>query len=249
MFTPTDWQQRFEVQSAWTRDLRRYWIERMRLPADARVLEVGSGTGAIIKDTPFAPGTRQFGLDINFDYLRISNTNNPSAAHIQANGISIPFACSSFNLVYCHYLLLWLADPITVLREMRRVVSPQGFVAAFAEPDYGGRVDYPPPQDELGRAQTLALRAQGADPLIGRKLLHLFQQAGFSHVETGVIGAQWSIPQPDADAQSEEDMLRHDLAPLLTADRLEELLRANHQALRQNHRVLYLPTFYACAQV
>lgn len=249
MFSPADWHQRFAIQASWTRDMRRYLIGGMRLPSSARCLEVGCGTGALLQDGSLPTDACLYGADINRDYLRLSRKKNLSTTHIQADGFHLPFACDSFHLVYCHYLLLWLADPLVVLEEMRRVTQPGGWVAAFAEPDYGGRIDSPPPLDELGRLQTLALRAQGADPLMGRRLPEIFHQAGFVEVQSGVIGAQWSGSSIESEATSEEQMLRHDLANLLPADRLAALLQVNREACSNGQRVLYLPTFYAIAQV
>ena len=246
--TPDGWHQRFTRQAVWTRDLRRYLLQRVSLPANPRCLEVGSGTGALLNDLPLPPGALRVGVDLNRPFLRLAGQHNASIANVQADGYELPFACAAFDLVCCHYLLLWLDDPQAALREMRRVARPGGWVMAFAEPDYGGRVDYPPPLDELGRLQTLALRAQGADPLTGRRLVSLFQQAGFTTIHSGILGGEWLHPSANPADPTEEQVLRQDLAPLLPARRMGELLTAARLAEQNHRRVLYLPTFYALAQ-
>jgi len=75
---------------------------------------------------------------------------------------------------------------------MARITRPGGAVLALAEPDYGGRIDYPIKLAQMGKWQIESLRLQGADPLMGRKLATIFNSAGFDSVETGVLGGQWS---------------------------------------------------------
>ena len=37
-----------------------------------------------------------------------------------------PFTNASFDLTFCHYLLLWLKDPLSAIKEMKRVTRPGG---------------------------------------------------------------------------------------------------------------------------
>jgi len=69
-----------------------------------------------------------------------------------------------------------------------RVTQPGGAILVCAEPDYGGRLDYP--DLPIGRWQAEALRREGADPLLGRKLRALFR-AG--RVDVGVIPGLWDL--------------------------------------------------------
>ena len=128
---------------------------------------------------------------------------------------------------------------------MVRAARPGSAIIAFAEPDYGGRIDYPPELEELGKLQTQALRRQGADPLTGRKLNEIFHRAGLKNIETGLLGGQWSgEPQP-AQQASEWATLETDLAGLLPNARLKELRRQDADAWQAGRRVLFVPTFYA----
>ena len=108
----------------------------------------------------------------------------------------LPFAGGQFDSVYCHFTLLWVADPLRVLCEARRPLQTGGWVLALAEPDYGGRIDYPETLAETGRLQAESLRRQGADIQLGRRLRALFHQAGLRNIESGVVSGQWREPPP-----------------------------------------------------
>ena len=100
-------------------------------------------------------------------------------------------------MAFCHFLLLWVQSPQDILKEMKRVVQPGGAVLALAEPDYTGRIDYPPELEPLGRWQAESLRKQGADPDAGRKLRHWFVSAGITPIESGIMAGGWSnSPSP-----------------------------------------------------
>ena len=74
---------------------------------------------------------------------------------------------------------------------MKRVTRPGGTVAALAEPDYGGRIDFPDSLGELGQWQAFALGSQGANPNVGRRLMAEFIAADLDSVESGLMGGQW----------------------------------------------------------
>ena len=72
----------------------------------------------------------------------------------------------SFDIVYCHFLLLWVNDPLQVVREMARVGQS---VLALAEPDYSQRVDEPAALKPLGEWQTEALTKAGSKSILRRE--------------------------------------------------------------------------------
>jgi hypothetical protein len=122
-------------------------------------------------------------------------------------------------------------------------------VLALAEPDYGGRVDYPESLAEVGKLQARSLEAQGSDPQIGRKLRALFARAGLIEVLAGVLGGEWDAsPEPDAMA-SEWDTLLNDLQGMLSPEELEAFRRQDQMAWSEGSRVLFVPTFYAMGRV
>ena len=213
------------------------------------MLEVGSGTGAITIDlAAFAPG-RTYGLDIDQAANSFAAALIPGVPFVTGDGLRLPFASGAFEASVCHFLLLWIADPTQALREMRRVTAPGGWVACLAEPDYGGRIDYPLALSLVGQWQSEALRGQGARIETGRTLLALLHAAELEQVEGGVLGAEWRAGQIAAVDPTEWATLRHDLAGSQYAAQLDSLQAAEQRARRQGSRVLYVPTFYAHGRV
>lgn len=247
--TPKDWHARFSQQARWTQDLRDYLYQQMEIEKARRVLEVGCGTGAILADLS-ASAPLRVGLDINSEYLSLAMRSSPQANLTQGNAYALPYRDDCFDLTFCHFLLLWVEDPIQILREMIRVTRSGGAVLAMAEPDYGGRIDHPEELSILGQWQLDSLRQQGADPLMGRKLAGLFSGVGLKVVETGALGGQWS-GTPDWEAwESEWAVLESDLKDKPSfSEKLGFLKSLDRSAYERGERVLFVPTFYAWGRV
>lgn len=244
-FTPQDWHTRFRQQARWTQELRAYAFERADLAGARRVVEVGCGTGAVLAEVPAIPGRALHGLDIARAHLALARAHVPHAHLAQADAHHLPYAAATFDLAFCHFLLLWVDNPAAVVAEMARVVRPGGHVLALAEPDYGGRVDYPEALTRLGALQRHALRRQGAEPDLGRRLGALLAGAGLELVEVGVLGGRWTGPPSAADQELEWKMIQADLEGVISAPALRSLRELDRAAWARGERVLYVPTFYA----
>jgi len=238
-----DWHARYLQQARWTEQLRAYLFGKAGLSAANRVLEIGCGSGAVLVDFPLKHGVHA--LDISLPALNQAARHAPDVCLTAGDAARLPYSTSVFDIVFCHYLLLWTAEPGQVVAEMRRVTRPGGAVLALAEPDYGGRIDYPAALGELGDWQRQALRAQGADPQLGRKLAGIFNAAGLRQVETGILGAQWQAGFPQAGLDLEWQVLAEDLPGLAAGDDFQRLKTLDGQARANGGRVLYVPTFYA----
>jgi SAM-dependent methyltransferase len=243
------WHARFCQQAGWTHNLRQYLYGLAHLSETRRVLEVGCGTGAITTDLAACSPAAVHGLDLSLPHLLFARQQNAAAQFACGEALALPYASGAFDLTCCHFLLLWLPQPGAALAEMRRVTRKGGAVLALAEPDYGGRIDYPPELALLGQWQRDALRRQGADPEMGRKLGALLRQAGLQSVETGVLGGQWGAAPPSEARALEWAILRADLGPTVTPETLQKLQADDDAAWQRGERIMFVPTFYAWGRV
>ncbi len=245
-----NWHNRYLQQARWTKPLRTYLYAQAGLLRAQRILEVGCGTGALVAElNALAPQVRVTGLDIQYEALLAAHGYAHNAAWVQGDGQTLPFPSASFDLVLCHFLLLWVRNPLQVVAEMKRAARAGGAVLVLAEPDYGGRIDYPDELSVLGKAQRTALQRQGADPLIGRRLGEIISQAGLVEIETGVIGGQWRGVPSQAELETEWAVLMADLAGKFSPFELAGLRAKDETAYREGSRILYVPTFYAWGKV
>ena len=242
-----DWHTRYVQQARWTEQLRSYLFGKVGIPAGGRVLEPGCGTGALLCEFP--PLTTLHGLDVNYAVLDKAGQHAPGAVLACGDVASLPYADGVFDLAYCHFLLLWLPDPLGALKEMRRVTRSGGVVLALAEPDYGGRIDYPEPLSQVGRWQADSLRKQGADPVMGRKLAGLFVRAGFRGVESGILGGEWHEGGSPVEDEQEWNVLAHDTEGAVSREELLRLKTLDQAARANGERVLFVPTFFAWGRV
>lgn len=249
-----DWHKRFTQQAGWTSTSRQYLFKLAGITGDSLLLDLGCGTGAIAADLTGGASRSPVGIDISTEFLALAVDLVPDGRFVNGDGHELPFRQASFDACYCHYVLMWVEDPLLVLQEMARVTKPGSAVLALAEPDYGGRIDFPVRLEPLKELQTSGLQHLGADPELGRKLKGLFHRAGLVDITAGIIGAQWTSAPSREEFDSEWEVIRHDLevlgkekSGLLGSS--EEMQMIDREAWRSGQRVLYVPTFYALGKV
>jgi len=259
--SPLEWHNRFVLQARWTREIRTYVFQRAGVLHIDRILEIGCGTGAIIKETiPVIGGYSNqnigkdgyahfFGLDLNYNYLSLASNLVPAAELTQGDAHTLPYPRDCFDLTICHFLLLWVTQPEVVVTEMARVTAPGCAVFVLAEPDYGGRIDYPFELEQLGIWQHEALKNQGAEPYLGRQLASILNKAGLQNIEVGVLGGQWKGKPEKHEWESEWMVLLSDLQNYVPLERLEQLQKIDANAWKRGERILYVPTFYGWGRV
>lgn len=253
MKTPQDeisfWHARFTQQATWTDKLFFSLAEQSGFDNATSILEVGCGTGAALKRLHQLPAKVVYGLDIRRDFLLAASQYAPLAHLVHGDAHNLPFGDNRIDLTFCHFLLMWVQSPETVLQEMRRVTSKNGWVVALAEPDYDHRIDMPESLAQLGKDQGAALRAQGADPGIGRRLAELFHDAGIRLEATGILGGYWGGPGLPTGWELEWETLRNDLKDFTNSKELDKLMEIDRKAWLDSVRILFVPLFYAIGRV
>ena len=233
-----DKHRRYQQQAAWTKDFQRSLLVNRITPPPWKVLEVGSGTGAVLSQQKEISSSAYtfFGIDCDFNALSYSQQLHDIPV-INGYGEDLPFPENSFDLVECHYLLLWLRDPIAVLKEMRRLCKIDGTVAILAEPDYDARISFPDSISGATHAQTRALVQQGATANTGRHISFWMKKAGFAEIITGIHGVQWSGKAYQSFLQNELLQIQKD-----TGESVQSVDVPTQEI------VLFVPTFYCYAQ-
>jgi ubiquinone/menaquinone biosynthesis C-methylase UbiE len=99
-----------------------------------RVLDIACGTGVVTRLAAERVGAdgAVAGLDINPAMLAVARSVPSSGAPIEfheANAESLPLADGSFDVVISSLGLQFVADQASALREMRRVLAPDGRLA------------------------------------------------------------------------------------------------------------------------
>lgn len=234
-----NWHSRYLQQAAWTHDLRVYLFEKAGLAGARHVLEVGCGTGAILRElnTPAS----LHGLDLDPAALSECRIHAPAVSLTRGDGQHLPYPAKSFDIAYCHFLLLWANNPLQVVREMARVSRT---VLALAEPDHSQRVDEPSALKDLGQWQTDALRRQGANPSFGAQLAETFHQAGIKLIEAGPIQSQ-VVMRSVEDWENEWAVIEADLGGWLSREEIQKMKELDMTARSHNERALHVPTFFA----
>ena len=242
-----EWHDRYRQQGNWSEKIRKYLFTQAQIEFEHSILEVGSGTGAILGLLKEGGYQNLIGVDINIAGLKFSKEKNHQLSLVQGDGFKLPFKNHTFDVSLCHFLLLWVLHPHFLLTELLRVTRPDGFVLALAEPDHEARIDYPPPLDQLGKLQTQSLQDQGVDTQMGRKLRGLFHDIGLLDVQSGILGAQSS--SKILNDTTEWSMLESDLTEFLNKEELSNFKQHNTKAWTLGRRVLFVPTFYAMGKV
>lgn len=115
------------------------YVARLTLPPKARVLEVGCGTGAVLRSlarrsdfTGKAIGVDQCRpfLDIASALARSEGLDDRLAFQV-GDAHKLDFPAESFDIVIAHTLISHVTAPIPVLSEMTRLVRPGGRVVVF----------------------------------------------------------------------------------------------------------------------
>ncbi|MGI8914224.1 MAG: class I SAM-dependent methyltransferase [Chloroflexota bacterium] len=111
-----------------------YWRKkaaRLAMPAGKRVLDVATGTGDLAAEL-HRQGATVSAADFAGNMLEVAQQKLPSSIPlVLADAQDLPFATASFDRVTNAFLLRNLSDLERGLREMRRVLRPNGLLVCL----------------------------------------------------------------------------------------------------------------------
>ena len=127
----------------WVPALFDKWAQNTAKLAPAKAgdaaLDVACGTGVVARLVAAQTGItgRVTGIDLNPCMLEVARTQSEPQDDLslgtvefrQADACNLPFPDASFQVAYCQFGLQFFADRAKALREMRRVLVPEGRVA------------------------------------------------------------------------------------------------------------------------
>ncbi|KAK5046182.1 hypothetical protein LTR84_008639 [Exophiala bonariae] len=167
------------------------------------LLDVGSGSGTIsVSFAKLIPEGHVTGVDLNPNILprarAVAEIAGVTNIEFQQGSIyKLPFADETFDVTFCHQVLIHIANPWDALCEMLRVTKRGGVVAA-REGDYETECVWPE-VSELQRFHKLMaslMSANGGAPTAGRQLLSWALKAGADRSQITLSFSSWSYTTP-----------------------------------------------------
>lgn len=158
----------------------RHTLDRLHVAPGEIILDVGCGTGALQKQL----GDAVVGVDLSTGMLA-----HASGTRAASDVMRLPFRAQTFDVVASTSSLHYWTEPIQALREIRRVIKPQGrlVLTDWCDDYLACRIC-----DRLLRVRSGSgyVRAYGS-----RELRALVEQAGYPDVvvEKYKIGWLWGL--------------------------------------------------------
>ncbi len=153
------------------------------------ILDVGCGPGTITLDfaARVAPAT-VVGLDASSEVIEkatalAAERDINNVEFVVGDAYELSYEDGAFDIVHAHQVLQHVSNPVGMLRELRRVRSAEGIVAA-RDVDYGACFWYPASAglDRWLDVVRGVYRSNGTEPDAGRHLKSWAEDAGFNEV-------------------------------------------------------------------
>ena len=195
-------QGRLDRQAAMLAPFTAALLDRVGVPAGARCLDVGCGTGGVMALLAQRAGFdgHVTGVDVDGPLGEVAMTALREAGHQQTrfvagNVLDVSLEAAAFDIVYARLVLIHADDPLAVLRRMWQLTAPGG---ALVVQDYDLRpaASEPPTWalDEFQRVFCGTLSAHGRPLDAGLRLPRWFREAGIGAPEgTSIDGILTTI--------------------------------------------------------
>ena len=245
MHTDLDRELRYlRLQAKWTRQARINLYRRASLINRERILDVGCADGFITSEIAGRTKGEVVGLDISSEYISAARSNHPEISFEVGDFLDLPFDKGEFDAVITNFTLMWVKDPVAAIRSAARVLKKGGVFLATGEPDYGGRIDWPP-ECSVTEFWIENIRGGGGDPFFGRKLRDYLVSGGLKNVEVGVLPSLWE-GDDGKNLSDYLDSLRYFFEG--TKADLKKIIKLEKKSIEKESRLVFLPIFWGMGE-
>jgi ubiquinone/menaquinone biosynthesis C-methylase UbiE len=165
--------------------MRDDYFSDIDFPPDARVVEIGCGTGAVARALASQPGVGEVvGVDPSPGFLekgRELAQHLPNLTFVEGDARALPLEDASLDVIVFHTTLCHIPEPELALVEARRVLRGRGSLAIF-DGDYASATCASGAFDPLQACIDACMDFLVFDPWLVRRLSRLVREAGFEVV-------------------------------------------------------------------
>lgn len=182
------------ITAHWANDL----LDRLALRHGESVIDIACGTGVVARLAAERGHIgRLVGIDLNTAMLATARTKSSDIEWFEGSALELPFDESSFDVVVCQLGLQFFPDRSLALKEMLRVLKPEGRVGLSVF----SAIERTPAAHALVQALDKYL---GAESSRTKRSEHLScdasevgdwaKQAGFDFVDVATVNKRFTFP-------------------------------------------------------
>ncbi|CAN5907017.1 hypothetical protein BH11PSE1_BH11PSE1_10710 [soil metagenome] len=163
-------------------------LDRVGIPAGARILDVGCGGGDVTRELARRTSGQVVGLDLDEIKISMAGQDAPANATFHVGGYERAEELGPFDVIYARFLLSHLTHPADAVAVFERALVPDGLLMV-EDVEFSAHICEPTRASFRHFVQWYVASAhkRGADPEIGPKLPAFLGRAGFIGIEARMV--------------------------------------------------------------